>query len=204
MTDGSKVPGATPGDDLSGLLQPGLTDRRFRDIVEAELIDRAYQKHVFRARPKKRDAGWLTSEFIRQVHRDMFGELWDWAGKYRTAELNMGIDWHQIPEQTEILCGDFKYWDSEASAMPPLEIAARLQSRLTRIHPFHNGNGRHARLITDIFFRSRDMKLPCWPQIQLIAQGDRIRQQYIAAMKDADKENYAGLIKFFEDCLRTL
>ena len=45
-SDESAVPGATPGEDLSGLLQPHLSDRRSRDVVETELIDRAYQKYI--------------------------------------------------------------------------------------------------------------------------------------------------------------
>ncbi len=203
MSDKSEVPGATPGDDLSGLLQSHLSDRRSRDAAETELIDRAYQKYVFRARRKGAGAAWLTSEFIQQVHRDMFGDIWDWAGQYRAENLNIGVNWHHIPEHIGILCGDFKYWDSAASKMSVVEIAARLQNRLTRIHPFRNGNGRHARLITDIFFHSRKMKLPRWPQIQLISEGDKIRAQYVTAMKKADHEDYSELMKFFEDCLKS-
>ncbi|MGH7796278.1 MAG: Fic family protein [Candidatus Binatia bacterium] len=73
----------------------------------------------------------------------MFGEIWEWAGKYRTDRLNVGLEAHLIPEQIKLLCGDFNYWNSDESTMPSLEIAARLQNRLTRIHPFTNGNGRH-------------------------------------------------------------
>jgi len=203
MTEGSGPPGATPGEDLSGLLHPHLSDRRYRDVAETELIDRAYQKYIYRARQKKPGSGWLTSELIRAVHMEMFGEIWDWAGNYRTTELNIGMEWHRIPEQIEILCGDFHFWDTEASKMPVLEIAARLQNRLTRIHPFKNGNGRHARLMTDIFFHSHKMKLPRWPQIQRLPQGDKIRETYIAAMKKADQEDYSGLIQFFETALKS-
>ena len=85
--------------------------------------------------------------------------------------------------------------------MPILEIAARLQSRLTRIHPFKNGNGRHARLITDIFLRSQNHSLPKWPQIQLIQEGDSVRKRYIAAMKQADMGNFDELTSFFNDYL---
>jgi Fic-DOC domain mobile mystery protein B len=202
MNDTTEPEGATAGEDLSGLLLPHLLDRPSRDVVETELIDRAYQKYIFRARPKQKETTWLRPEFIRQVHRDMFGELWDWAGKYRTVNLNLGVDWHQIQEHVARLCGDFTYWDSEQSKMPVFEIAARLQSHLTRIHPFKNGNGRHARLITDIFFHSRKMKLPRWPQIQRLSQGDRLRKDYVAAMKKADQEDYSGLIAFFEECIQ--
>ena len=52
---------------------------------------------------------WLTDQFIRAVHYDMFGEIWEWAGKYRTGPVNIGVDFHLIPEQIKLLCGDFSY-----------------------------------------------------------------------------------------------
>ena len=85
--------------------------------------------------------------------------------------------------------------------MPPLEVAARLQNRLTRIHPFMNGNGRHARLITDVYLRSIKHPLPNWPQIQLVSHGNQIREYYIAAMKKADQEEYHDLISFMQEHL---
>ena len=154
MSDKTNIPGATPGDDASGLIQRQLTDRASRNAAELDAISRAYNKHIYRARRKRAGAVWLTDQFIRAVHYDMFGEIWEWAGKYRTGPVNIGFDFHLIPEQIKLLCGDFSYWNSAKSSMPPLEIAARLQNRLTRIHPFTNGNGRHARLITDIYFHS--------------------------------------------------
>jgi len=199
MSDETQPPGATGGEDLSGLLQKDLSEQRVRHAAETDLIDRAYQKYIYRARPRKTGSGWLTSDFLKNVHRDMFGEIWDWAGKYRKEPRNIGIEWHKIPEQIGVLCGDFQYWDS-SSKMSPSEIAARLQNHLTRIHPFSNGNGRHARLITDVFFYSRRMKLPRWPQIHLLPQGDLIRAHYISAMKTADNEDYGQLVAFIENC----
>jgi Fic family protein len=99
------------------------------------------------------------------------------------------------------LCADFHYWDQPGAAMSVVEAAARLQNRLTKIHPFTNGNGRHARLITDIFFYSRGLALPQWPQLQRMAQGDRIRQSYIAAMRSADQDDFAPLAAFIQQCL---
>ena len=131
----------------------------------------------------------------------MFGSIWDWAGKYRTTRLNIGVESYLIQENIQALCGDFSYWDSSDSSMPIVEVAARLQNRLTKIHPFKNGNGRHARLLTDIFFYSREHPLPQWPQIHLMSQGHEIREQYINAMKKADQGDYSELIRFIEECL---
>lgn len=202
MNDDSKPVGATPGDDTSGLILTNLTTRSDRNAAETEAIDLAYKKHVYRARKKQRGTTWLTDEFIREVHSDMFGSIWQWAGRYRTENLNIGVDYHLIPEEIRKLCGDFAYWDSTESSMPPVEIAARLQNRLTKIHPFRNGNGRHARLVTDIFLHSRGHPLPHWPQIHLMTQGSELRDQYIAAMKKADQGDYSDLISFIEDCVK--
>jgi Fic-DOC domain mobile mystery protein B len=199
MSDRTKTPGATPGDDTSGLIQRQLTDRRARNAAELDAISRAYNKHIYRARRKRAGTEWLTDELIRRVHFDMFGEIWEWAGKYRTDSVNIGVDFHLIPEQIKLLCGDFNYWNSDKSTMAPLEIAARLQNRLTRIHPFKNGNGRHTRMITDIFFHSVKHPLPKWPQIQLLSEGDHVRSRYIEAMKAADKDDYRELMAFMKE-----
>ncbi len=201
MSDQTEPPGATPGEDISGLKLPRLKTRDDRNAAELEAISGAYDKYVFRARRRRPGTAWLTDELIRRVHQDMFRGIWDWAGKYRTERLNMGMEPHLIHQQINVLCGDFAYWNSDKCTMPPLEVAARLQNRLTRIHPFMNGNGRHARLITDVYLRSIKHPLPNWPQTQLIANGNQIRLQYIAAMKKADQEDYRDLISFMQEHL---
>jgi Fic-DOC domain mobile mystery protein B len=201
MMDETEPAGATPGDDTSGLLLAHLATRAERNAAEAEAISVAYNKYIFEARRKKRGTQWLTVDFICKVHRDMFGSIWEWAGRYRTDTLNIGVDWHLIPEQIRLLCDDFLYWDSPTSTIPVLEVAARLQNRLTKIHPFKNGNGRHARLITDIFFYSREHPLPEWPQTHLMSEGHQIRERYIAAMKQADQGNFSDLTQFIEGYL---
>jgi len=201
MTDETQPAGATPGDDTSGLILVHLTTRAARNAVETEAISLAYDKYVFEARRKKRRTQWLTDDFIRRVHGDMFSSIWEWAGQYRMDKLNVGVDPHLIPEQIRLLCDDFLFWDSLTSKMPVLEVAARLQNRLTKIHPFRNGNGRHARLITDIFFHSRQHPLPQWPEIDLMPQGHEVRAQYISAMKTADQGDFSALIQFIEGCL---
>lgn len=201
IADETQLDGETSGDDTSGLILTQLTTRAERNAAEAHTISLAYDKYIFEARRKKRDARWFTSDHLCAVHHDMFGSIWKWAGKYRTDNLNIGVDWHLIPEQVRLLCDDFLYWNAPTSTMSIVEVAAWLQNRLTKIHPFRNGNGRHARLITDIFFYSRSHLLPKWPQTQLMAEGHQIRAQYIAAMRDADQGDVSSLVKFFEDCL---
>lgn len=201
MSNETQPAEATPGEDTSGLILTHLATRAERNAAEADVISLAYNKYVFEARTKKRGTQWCTDDFLCRLHRDMFGSIWDWAGKYRTDKLNIGVASHLIPEQIRMLCDDFLLWDSLTSTMPVLEVAARLQNRLTKIHPFRNGNGRHARLVTDIFFYSREQPLPQWPQIHLMTQGHEVRKQYIRAMQQADEGEFDALIKFIEACL---
>ena len=197
----SETLGATPADDESGLLQKHLKTRSARDAAELESIARAYDNYVYKARRRFARSDWLSDSFIRETHRQMFGEIWDWAGTYRTQPMNLGVAPKLIHEQVGQLCGDFKFWNSAQCKMSKLEIAARLQNRLTRIHPFRNGNGRHARLMSDIYLASHRHKFPVWPQIQLITTGHEIRVRYIEAMKAADQEDYRKLIRFMEEHL---
>lgn len=199
--DQTSPSGATPGQDLSGLIDLALGDERARNAAELQSILDAYDKYVYKLRKKKIPKNWLTEKLIREVHFDMFGEVWDWAGKYRQTNLNIGIEWHAVPGEIQKLCGDYSYWMETSPLMPIIEVAARIQNRLTRIHPFLNGNGRHARLITDMVFKRHHHKLPAWPQIQRLPQGAVIRDRYIAAMKKADTEDYRELIGFISDCL---
>jgi len=201
MTDDSQPIGATPGGDASGLILGHLSTPAARNAAEAEAISRAYDKHVFRARRKKQGTEWLTDAYIRQVHADMFGTIWEWGGQYRQTRLNIGVEPHLIREQIKLFTGDFYSWNETKSTMPVVEISARLQHRLTYIHPFINGNGRHARLMTDIFLYSRQYAIPQWPQIQLMSQGNQVREHYIRAMKHADDGDFAELIQFIEECL---
>jgi Fic-DOC domain mobile mystery protein B len=204
MKDETESVGATPGDDTSGLILTQLTTKAARNAAEAEAISLAYNKYIFEARRKKMGTQWLTDDFICRVHQNMFGSIWEWAGQYRRDKLNIGVDPHLVPEQIRLLCDDFLFWDSHTSTMPVLEVAARIQNRLTKIHPFRNGNGRHARLITDIFLYSRKHPLPEWPEIDLMPQGHEVRKQYITAMKKADQGDLSFLIQFIESYIPKL
>jgi Fic-DOC domain mobile mystery protein B len=95
----------------------------------------------------------LNEQFIRKLHRKMFGNVWKWAGRFRLSDKNIGGPWHQVPVELKKLCDDVAVW-IDAGQMPPDEIAARLHHRLVSIHPFSNGNGRHARLMADLLLEN--------------------------------------------------
>jgi len=76
----------------------------------------------------------------------MYGDVWKWAGKYRTTERNIGVDPSVIAISVRDLVGDAKTWVAPDNTWLDRDQAVcRVHHRLVAIHPFPNGNGRHAR-----------------------------------------------------------
>ena len=136
----------------------------------------------------------LNDAFVRQLHKQMFGETWRWAGEFRTSDKNIGTDWPKISVELRKLMDDVHYQIEHAS-YPPDEIAVRFHHRLVAIHPFPNGNGRHARLMADLLAKRLRQPGFTWGSHGLIEAGTT-RQAYIAALQAADARDYAPLLAF--------
>jgi fido (protein-threonine AMPylation protein) len=104
--------------------------------------------------------------------------------------LNIGVSPAEIRTQLKILCDDLGFW--EDSEMVVEEMAARLHHRLVQIHPFPNGNGRWARLITNIFLRKHGKEKVTWPEKTLQADSS-FRKNYIEALQSADGGDFQAL-----------
>lgn len=137
----------------------------------------------------------LTDEFIRKLHKLMFAEVWQWGGKYRLSNKNIGVDKTQILTEIEKLTDDTLFWIVN-NTFPADEIAIRFKHQLVAIHPFPNGNGRHARLMADILIHKVFGKARfTWGSASLSKPGE-IRIRYIKALQEADKGNLSELLKF--------
>lgn len=171
------------------LIPAHLTYRRELNSVEQENIARG-QEWAFSRR--RRDI--LSEKFIRDLDKQMLGDVWRWAGKFRTSERNLGIDHWKIPMELGNLLEDVKVW-IEKKVYSPDEIAVRFHHRLVYIHPFPNGNGRHARLMADLLEVQLGGKRFSWGSGSLIPPGE-LRKAYIAALKAADNHDIGPLLAF--------
>jgi Fic-DOC domain mobile mystery protein B len=159
-------------------------------------LNEAEQENIARAQDwalaRKRDP--LTEKFTRDLHKRMLGDVWKWAGKFRKSERNLGIAFYEIPTALRQLLDDAKTW-IEFGSYPPDEIAVRFHHRLVAIHPFPNGNGRHARLMADLLVMHLGQERFSWGRASLRDAG-AMRQTYIAALKAADSHNIGPLLAF--------
>lgn len=193
MMENFEMPsGATPltPDELEGLLIRHITTRAELDRWEQENINEAMDWIV---RRQKKDI--LTEHFIKTLHRKMFGKVWKWAGKFRSSDKNIGIYWAGIPAELRKLSDDVRYW-IDNRIFPEDEISVRFHHRLVWKHLFSNGNGRHARLATDILVKEVFQQEPfTWGGGKIVITSE-IRDLYIRALREADENNYALLLNF--------
>lgn len=184
--------GATPLDvsEIEGLLPTHITTRAELDRWEQDNINDSLawvEDH------KPKDI--LNESFMKLLHKKMFCNVWRWAGEFRQSDKNIGVHWYRISVELKKLCDDVRYW-VENEAFSEDETAARFHHRLVSIHLFPNGNGRHARLITDIFLENILNKPRfTWGNANLVKSGDD-RTRYIQSLSAADRGEYKQLLEF--------
>lgn len=136
----------------------------------------------------------LDIGFLRRLHTRMFGGVWHWAGEYRVTARNIGIDAYRIPVELGQLVADARFW-VEHETYGPDEIAVRFHHRLVFIHPFPNGNGRHARLAADLLVVQLGRTRFSWGRETPSPPAD-IRAGYVAALRAADGHDIRPLLAF--------
>lgn len=184
--------GATPldPDEAEGLIPDHVSTRGELNAWEQLNIE----KGAAWLRTRGRVESLLTQGVLREIHRRMFAATWTWAGRHRQTLKNIGVPPEMIGEQVHTLLDDTRYWIDHDSFSAD-EIACRFHHRLVSIHPFPNGNGRHARLMTDALIRQLGAETLTWGSGSIDDRGD-VRNRYIRAMRSADLGDIAPLLAF--------
>jgi len=126
----------------------------------------------------------------------MFCDVWKWAGQYRKTNKNIGVDKHRISVELRNLVEDTRVWLTYRT-FDEQELAVRFHHRLVFIHPFPNGNGRHARLMTDVLIAKKlTIPLFTWGSLPSLGSETQTRMTYIEALRTADKGEFGPLIEF--------
>lgn len=190
----SSAPGQTPltEEDLDGIIPEHIASREQLNEWEAENIKAARQQLAIRRKP----LDVLSVDGLIALHKMMFGETWRWAGEYATT-MNQFSD-PRTPRSVQMrdLVDNTKEMLRHATTDDAVDdIAMRFHHQLTRIHPWRNGNGRHARAAADELLRSLHRPPFTWGSANLAVVGD-VRDRYISALRAADAGAYSLLSKF--------
>lgn len=137
----------------------------------------------------------LEIKYVQALHKRMFGDVWLWAGRFRQRNVNIGdVDAYEVPARLHLLFGDVQYW-LENNTYPIDVVAVRFHREITWIHPFVNGNGRHARLMTDLILKKMGSQRFSWGGGDLVNEG-KLRSDYLEALRAADNQDFQPLLDF--------
>jgi len=185
--------GATPlsPDEMEGL--------RFSHVSTRSELDQLEQANIVEGMnwlKKQKNPDVVTERFLCELHKRLFGKVWVWGGVFRTTEKNLGVAPTHVAVKVRLLLEDVRYWIDNRT-YPPKELAARFHHRLVLIHPFPNGNGRHARIMADALLTKVMGEPPIdWAGGHRLETMNKRREHYISALRAADNHDYRELLKF--------
>lgn len=184
--------GATPLDESEtfGLKQFWISNRDQLNEIEFANISRALADRYWH---RLSTSEILDDLVLRQLHKAMFSNVWEWAGKYRTTEKNIGCDSREISVRVRELCQSAKLWFN--GGMPIDEAGCTFHFDLVAIHPFANGNGRHARAATNLLLESVGSTPFTWGRTELLTPSET-RSTYVSALRAADRGDLGPLLAF--------
>jgi Fic-DOC domain mobile mystery protein B len=175
-------------EELEGLIPSYITLRsELNEAEQANILEA--EEWAFK---RRRDV--LSEKFLNDLHKRMFGRVWKWAGQHRHTGKNIGVDAYRISVELRQLLDDVRFWINNDTYQPD-EIAARFHHKLVWIHIFPNGNGRHARLATDLLLTAMDQPRFTWGRENLV-DANETRQAYVDALRAADQHDYGPLLAF--------
>lgn len=136
----------------------------------------------------------LTGRFMRTLHKKMFDETWDHAGRYRRGKAGRGVAAWTVSTRAEDVIAKARGWIQQ-SAYPADEVAIRFHHRMSEVHPFERGNGRVTRLMTDALMVEMGQAAFSWGAQSGLSAAD-LRDRYLAGLRVADNDNIGVLLTF--------
>lgn len=131
--------------------QLGIVDPLEMNIAETKLLDKLYT-HVFDNFPTT-----LTFQTLIFWHRAWLGNIYSWAGQFRSVDMSKPNIRFASPLQLEKLAKSFEVqYLSRFNKLSSMDnekliiFLAEVHIEFILIHPFREGNGRIARLLLDV------------------------------------------------------
>ena len=196
---------------IEGEWQPGSRKRVLRNLKEIRLkteMDRQEADALLVAEERYfgiiTDETVFTTELIGQMHQDWLGEIYEWAGRYRTVEMQKGnFRWppaFRVPQNMAWLEDELlkKFTPCQSGELEVVagKVAA-VHAEFLLVHPFREGNGRLARWLADLMFLQAGYPMPLY---NFSGKGSvKRKKDYLDAVITGYAQDYAPLTDFFRD-----
>ncbi len=148
----------------------------------------------------------FTANLICQMHKDWLGGIYEWAGNYRTVEMQKGrFRWppaFRVPQNMAGLENELLSKHTPRKKQSLEEMAgsvAAIHAEFLLVHPFREGNGRMARWLADLMFLQAGYPVPLY---SFSGRGAVNRKaDYLNAVIQGYTQNYKPLTSFFRGCV---
>ena len=178
----------------------GIKDEREMDEVESVALKQAedYLFGLYGAEHR------FKAKDICNMHKVWLGRIYPWAGQYRSVDLTKGIRFAHAKLVPELM-GTFeaecltRYTPCNFKTHRELIRAlAEVHVEFVLIHPFREGNGRIARVVTTLMALQAAKPILDFKSIQ---QGSG-KEHYFEAIRAGFDRNYDPMQKIIEEILK--
>lgn len=134
----------------------------------------------------------LEPGFLRNLHEQLYGSIWQWAGQNRRHLLNIGVDPAYVALELRTAIEAIRYRWGHTEDWSARELGVAAHAECVRVHPFVDGNGRSTRVYADLLFLAAqdtdDVELYDW---------SFDKNEYIRLLREYDQHrNPAALAAF--------
>ena len=145
----------------------------------------------------------FTNRFICELHQYWLGSIYEWSGKYRTVNLGKsGFFWPPAYLVEKNMFEFEKNFLKKYTPCRPRTInhiaqdLAKVHAELLLIHPFRDGNGRIARLVTILMALQAG-----YPAPDFAFSVKKNRQRYLMAVSNGYKQDYKLLVAVIQEAI---
>lgn len=177
----------------------GITSKQEMDDAEALALEKAMDELVRKYGEPHR----FTAADIRECHRTWLGDIYEWAGRYRRVNISKEDFPFAAAAQIPPLMEQFERNVlrrctpcSFADRADVIRVLGETHVELVLIHPFRDGNGRLARVLSTLMALQAGLPLLDFSGIT----GGK-KKDYVAAVQAGLDKNYRPMEKLFSEII---
>ena len=177
----------------------GITSKEVMDEAEARALEQAMDVLV----RSYGETHWFTAQDLCGCHRSWLGGIYEWAGHYR--QVNVSKDGFpfaaaaQVPALMEQFEREVLRRYTPCMFVNPSDVVhalAETHVELVLIHPFRDGNGRLARVLSSLMALQAGL-----PLLDFSGMAGTGTAAYIAAIQAGLDTHYVPMERVFEEII---
>lgn len=177
----------------------GITSPQAMDNAEVRALEQAMLELVGNYDERHR----FTAGDICEIHKNWLGEIYEWAGAYRQVNISKGDFPFAAAARVPALMAEFEKtvlvrytpcnFKDRADVVRAL---AETHAELVLIHPFREGNGRTARIVSILMALQAGL-----PLLDFSVIAEEKKPDYFAAVQAGLDRNYQPMERLFAEII---